>query len=289
MSNPDAGPLRPLVSINVPVPQRAPVEASPVEQRKAKLRRVTAEQAETLVLPTFASMTVCSNVTGIPFNVLKGAKEKGCAAFDSNGSGRVSLGPLIKFLFAEGSMPNVDWKDFYDERKGKLKDIELKEKEGEIVNKSDVVIALQKGMALVFSQMDTAFSLHLPAILKGKSETDIQQRLVAAVEGFKSALRTELAAYLVKAKKKSKTNEHRDISPAGADDLNVRQSHRRSGGNSRKSKTVQPDADGGHAQSDQGATGPGKRDRPGLRTGADVHGGDDRADDGCDGAQAPPQ
>lgn len=59
-------------------------------------------------LPTFPSATACSGATGIPVATLRHAKRKGCSAFDQ--AGRVHLGPLLAWLFADDNADtNVDW------------------------------------------------------------------------------------------------------------------------------------------------------------------------------------
>lgn len=49
-------------------------------------------------LPTYDSLGHCAAATGIPLGKLKRAKRQGCPAFHS---GRVSLAPLLRHLFAQ--------------------------------------------------------------------------------------------------------------------------------------------------------------------------------------------
>jgi hypothetical protein len=180
-----------------PAPQRISESDSISETRtgskkssELKSQSQAPSDASLIALPVFDTQDQCTAVTGIPKSVLKSAKKKGCKAFKHS---RVDLASLLRFLFSEqNGQPAGAWKDLLDEAKAKREMIRLARDERNVIDRTDVQSALSSGMALVFGEMDQAFTLNLPSQLKGLTEPDILSKLVTLSEQLKQKLKAKI-------------------------------------------------------------------------------------------------
>lgn len=168
-----------------------PEAAKQKPQAPSKTTRTTSENSSELIpLPVFDNQLQCAAITGIPLGVLKAAKKKGCKAFKHS---RVELAPLLKFLFSDENGQSAGaWKDMLDEAKAKREMLRLARDEGKVIERGEVEASLAGGMALVFGEMDQAFTLNLPSQLKGLTEPEIMSRLAALSEQLKQKLKDKL-------------------------------------------------------------------------------------------------
>jgi hypothetical protein len=160
----------------------------------------TRAAAESLKLPTLASIKLASVYLHMPSDLFTVCKGKLCPAFDP--SGRVDTDTLLAWLFKEGvvifpkdagveteqlSYPQRDKRAVALTREYNLELLQKKH-----IDRNLVQSVLAKGMGMVFDKIDRQFGLELPAALKGLTEADIQTRLLLAANQFKEALRLEL-------------------------------------------------------------------------------------------------
>lgn len=108
---------------------------------------------------------------------------------------------LIEFLKWRFGLPEdavSDWGERLKQYKAEREKIALDKDRSLVADRSIVTTAIGKAMAVLFSTMDRSFGNTLPPALKGLSETEIQQRLLAGGETFKQAVRTELQNFVNK-------------------------------------------------------------------------------------------
>lgn len=152
------------------------------------------QSAELARIFVFDSIEACSGATAIPIRVIKFAKKSGAPAFEGS---RIILGPLLRWLWARSeSDEGIDWGERKEEYQAKREKIRLARDELSVIDKSDVLTALIRGMALLFDQLDRRFKLELPPALKGLAEPEIKSRLVAAAEELKTSFRASIESLL---------------------------------------------------------------------------------------------
>lgn len=148
------------------------------------------------IIPKYESHAQCSAATGIPAQVIRAAKKDGCAGFSGS---RVELEPLLRWIFKEGADRQdieTNWSEALKEYQAKRERIRLSIDEEKVVDRGEVIFAISKGMSVMFNLIDRVFAIELPPALKGLPETEIKQRLDAAVESFKVSLKSELEPLL---------------------------------------------------------------------------------------------
>src|SRR4030095_5174190 len=123
-----------------------------------------------------------------PTSDFKAAKRSGSDAFKSN---RVYLAPLLKWIFAERSDDKINWREHFD-RFHALREETRHQKESEqILDKAETAFTINRGMSLVFGQLDRQAHVGLPPDFKGLKEVESQSRLIQAFEEVKTLLRDE--------------------------------------------------------------------------------------------------
>jgi len=159
---------------------------------KPKEKREKGRPREHLeTLPVYGSMQACASATGIPLQVLKRSKKKGCPAFRAT---RVHLGELLPWLFAQGDDAAVgNWADALVEAKAKRERLKLEREKGEAIGRDLVKSAVQCGVSAVFAGLDKRFVNELPPVLKGLDELAIRDRVRTSIEKLKADLRVEFA------------------------------------------------------------------------------------------------
>lgn len=144
------------------------------------------------IRPKYESHAQCCAATGIPLAVIRAAKKGGCAGFVG---ARLELEPLLRWVFKEDANRedvSKNWNDDLKKYQALREKIKLSKDRNEVVDRGEIVFAMNKGMAVMFNLMDRVFAIELPPDLKGLSEAQIKSRLDVSVESFKSALRSEL-------------------------------------------------------------------------------------------------
>lgn len=170
---------------------KAPQKISESNPRK---QRVGRKPDPTSSLPRiFDSINQCSSVTGIPVPALREAKKAGCPAFRHS---RVDLVAFLKWRFGLPEDAVADWGAALEEYKARREKIKLDADLGLTLDKSSVTFAVGRALSMLFSNIDSQFGQLLPPALKGLSESEIQQRLLAAAESFKQAVRAELQTFV---------------------------------------------------------------------------------------------
>lgn len=136
-------------------------------------------------------MAHCSGALGIPRKVLSMAKKQGCAAFD--GSGRVRLLPLIRWIFSEEREEgSVDWGYKFEEYRAKREALKLRKEEGESLDADEVRDVVARGVATLFTELERMFVNELPPALAGLDAVNIRIRAERATAEIKTAVREKV-------------------------------------------------------------------------------------------------
>ena len=98
-------------------------------------------------------------------------------------------------MFSKGS-ENENWPQRLKRAEALIKEIELEEKKGETLNKSEVQYVTAKVTNLLFSLLERLANVDLPVELKGLDERAIQIRLLKAIENLKRQFREGLGPLL---------------------------------------------------------------------------------------------
>ena len=142
-------------------------------------------------LPEFASISACSGATGIPVAALKKAKKGGCPAFAS--SGRVYLGPLLRWMFKDGEGADVDLGIDWIKEKAKTQTlrerVKLAKEQGSVMDIGRHRESVAMGQSILFAALDRIFASELPPILKGLSELEIRSKILVEIERMKGEAR----------------------------------------------------------------------------------------------------
>lgn len=138
------------------------------------------------MLPIYDSMIACEAAVGIPVSVQRQAKKGGCDAFRSN---RVDLARLIRWLFKGGTDDDVDWGQELKKVQTKRERIKLSKDEGSVMATDEVREGIQRGVGLMFGELDRVFCSELPPALKGLDELAIRTRCQGEIERIKETLR----------------------------------------------------------------------------------------------------
>ncbi len=169
----------------------APVKNAQPDQPKQRVGRKP--DPDSSIPRVFDSISQCSAVTGIPVAALRAAKKADdppCPAFRHS---RVDLVAYLKWRFGLSEDAIEDWGNDLKMWKAKREKIAHDKDAGTVADRSEVTFAVGKAMAVLFSSMDRQFGNSLPPVLKGLDEAGIQQRLLSAVETFKSDVRQSLS------------------------------------------------------------------------------------------------
>ena len=144
-----------------------------------KYYRETSQQ-----LPVFDSIDACVGATGIPRHVIKSAKKLGCSAFHSN---RVKLGPLLEFIFTEkkgksgsDSFTIDDWKRRKVQEEATLLGLTRKQREGELVLKSDITNDIHASVFAFRSELESVPGKLAPQVV-GLPIAEAELRISAAI------------------------------------------------------------------------------------------------------------
>lgn len=143
-------------------------------------------------LPIYDSMQACSAATGIPLSIQKQAKAAGSDAFRSN---RVSLGPLLRWIFTErDNKRRVDWGQEFEEWRAKREKIKHDKDAKLVADKAETTFAIAKIQAAMFSILERLKS-EMPPLLKGLNETGIHQRLGEKLDDLRNDLASKYAEF----------------------------------------------------------------------------------------------
>lgn len=142
--------------------------------------------------PRFDSIAQASSRTGLPVAMFRLAKKEGCPGFRDS---RVYFGEFLKWWGQRGGEEaSEDWGKAL-KREQTLRTRQLREKEAGRLLAADLVSdGITRGLSRVFGEMERCFVEKFPATAKGRTEVEIRDASVKAIEEMKSALREALTA-----------------------------------------------------------------------------------------------
>ena len=119
-------------------------------------------------LPTYESMTQCSQNTGIPSATLREAKRQGCPGFPAN-KGRVILADALPWImrrmkWQEKEGEDTNYREAKAKAEAKLAQLEVEEKLGELVPMSAALKILREGFGIIRKYLQTAPSSLAPKV-----------------------------------------------------------------------------------------------------------------------------
>ena len=165
-------------------------KASATKRRDPPAKRGRPRKEVAPELPTYDSMKACAAATGIPLETLKLAKRKGCEGFRST---RVSLGPVLRWIFSQGDESDINWSAELNKYKAQREEIRLAQDRAEVIPRSDVVEGVGAAMGELFGSLDRVLLSELPPVLKGLSEKAIRAKCENHIENLKEKLRHAFA------------------------------------------------------------------------------------------------
>lgn len=130
----------------------------------------------------FASMSACSGAMGVPLEVLKDAKDKGCPAFQ--GGGRVDYQSFSVWFFNGGdeevSKPDdgtSSWKESLDKQRALKEKLIVEQRSGKLMDIAEGKRQAGEACGFLFGELDRV-TRELPPMLKGRDETAVHAELV---------------------------------------------------------------------------------------------------------------
>lgn len=149
--------------------------------------------------PIYENVGQCSSETGIPLSLIKSVRRGSKSAFIKN---RIHLLPLLKEIF-ERTDGDEDWKKVREKADAEFAVVRAQRAKEETVSKDDAGAAVARAVSAFWFSLDRVAEIEAPADLKGCSEVEIRQRLIAMFAKVKQSLREDLIGYIGEVEEKT--------------------------------------------------------------------------------------
>ena len=152
----------------------------------------TAKPSSTTTLPIYHSLAACFANAGVPVSVQKESKRQKCAAFDS--AGRVSLEPLLRFLFSRDDAEAGSWDEVFKRARAKREEIRLSRDQGNLADRGLIRDGLAQLAGLIEGGLRSRFVNEFPPAVQGLDAMAVASLAKKTIEDFWQELKSAMEA-----------------------------------------------------------------------------------------------